>query len=317
MPDRRGKSPLLFLCKGGFSKHSLFFSECDIMRLNLNRPSILVSTMNEDQLIQKTHNLPSTVTSLKFDFAALGVKQGMVLLVHSSLRSIGWVCGGPVAVILALEELLGAEGTLVMPAHSGSMTEPSYWKHPPVPESWWPIIRRETPAFDTELTPTRLMGAIAETFRKQSGVSRSSHPSSSFCARGKYASEITSNHSLSFSLGEHSPLARIYDLDGSVLLLGVGYHNNTSLHLAESRASYGSKHLEKQGGPIMVDGARVWQEYQEDSSDDEDFEILGAAFEETRPHDVSVSKVGEAHSRLMRQRALVDYAAEWMTKNRK
>jgi aminoglycoside 3-N-acetyltransferase len=273
--------------------------------------------MTEEKAIQNTKSMPVTVKSLKLDFYRLGVKPGMVLLLHSSLSAMGWVCGGPVAVILALEEILGEEGTLVMPAHSGSMTEPSKWSHPPVPESWWPIIRGETPAFDAELTPTRLMGAIAETFRKQSGVLRSSHPSSSFCARGKHAAEITEGHSLSYSLGEHSPLARIYDLDGSVLLLGVGYHNNTSLHLAESRASYNSKHQEMNAGPILINGRRVWQEYEEFESDDEDFEILGTAFEKDRPRDVTVSKVGEAPARLMRQRALVDYAADWMSKNRK
>ncbi len=257
------------------------------------------------------------MASLRTDFMQLGVKPGMVLLLHSSLSALGWVCGGPVAIILALEEILGPEGTLVMPSHSGSMTEPSNWSHPPVPESWWPVIRNETPAFDPELTPTRLMGAIAETFRKQSGVMRSSHPSSSFCARGKYSVEITSNHSLSYSLGEHSPLARVYDLDGSVLLVGVGYHNNTSLHLAESRANYGSKHLEMNGGPISVNGSRVWQEYEEYASNDEDFEIIGSAFEKDRSEDVRFSRIGETQVRLMRQQALVDYATLWMTKNRK
>lgn len=273
--------------------------------------------MNEEKAIQKTDSMPLTVKTLKSAFSQLGVQPGMVLVLHSSLSSMGWVCGGPVAVILALEELLGLEGTLVMPSHSGAMSEPANWSHPPVPESWWPVIRNETPAFDPELTPTRLMGAIAETFRKQPGVMRSSHPSSSFCARGKYSAEIIGEHSLSYSLGEHSPLARVYDLDGSVLLLGVGYHNNTSLHLAECRANYGSKHLEMNGGPISVNGSRVWQVYEEDSSNDEDFEIIGSAFEKDRPQDVTVSRIGEAQVRLMRQQALVDYAALWMTKNRK
>ncbi len=258
-----------------------------------------------------------TMASLQCDFMQLGVKTGMVLLLHSSLSALGWVCGGPVAVILALEEILGPEGTLVMPSHSGGMSEPGNWSHPPVPESWWPVIRNETPAFDPELTPTRLMGAIAETFRKQSGVMRSSHPSSSFCARGKYSAEITGKHSLSYSLGEHSPLARVYDLDGSVLLLGVGYRNNTSLHLAECRANYGSKHSEITGSPISVNGSRVWQVYEEYASNDEDFEIIGSAFEINRPESVRSSRVGETQARLMRQQALVDYAASWMTKNRK
>ncbi|WP_258316933.1 AAC(3) family N-acetyltransferase, partial [Escherichia coli] len=62
--------------------------------------------------------LPVTVASLIEDFRNLGVQPGMTLLVHTSMRSIGWVSGGPVAVVLALEEALGPEGTLVMPAHT-------------------------------------------------------------------------------------------------------------------------------------------------------------------------------------------------------
>ena len=85
----------------------------------------------------ETTNFPATVPSLAADFAALGVQPGMVLIVHSSLKSLGWVNGGAVAVILALEQVLGAEGTLVMPTHSADNSDPAHWENPPVPESWW------------------------------------------------------------------------------------------------------------------------------------------------------------------------------------
>jgi aminoglycoside 3-N-acetyltransferase len=272
--------------------------------------------MTEEQAIEITTGSPLTVKSLKAAFRRSGISEGMVLLVHSSLSSMGWVCGGPVAVILALEETLGDTGTLVMPSHSGSLSEPSKWQHPPVPESWWPVIRSEMPAFDPGLTPTRKMGAVAETFRTQGGVLRSLHPSVSFSARGKYAAEITCGHSLDCSLGEHSPLARIYDLDGYVLLLGVGYMNNTSLHLAEYRAEFKGKSIIEDGAPVFVDGKRVWQGYKDIDAKDDDFELIGAAFEEDCSESVHKFMIGKAKARLMRQRSLVDYASEWMTKNR-
>jgi aminoglycoside 3-N-acetyltransferase len=272
--------------------------------------------MNEHQVVERTRNQPSpiTVTSLKGDLTALGVEPGMVLLVHSSLSSLGWVCGGAVAVIEALESVLTRDGTLVMPAHSGELSEPSYWVDPPVPKDWWQTIRETTPAFQTDLTPTRGMGIIPETFRKQDGVLRSYHPQVSFAAWGKYAKQITGHHSLEYALGETSPLARMYDLHGSVLLLGVGHGNNTSLHLAEHRANYASKKVSRQGAPVFVNGQRVWQTFDDIETDDDDFETIGAAFAQTRQE--QTGKVGLAKVRLFPQRELVDFAVRWMEQNR-
>ena len=68
--------------------------------------------MPESQVVHKTET-PVTVESLQADFEVLGIEKGMTLLVHSSLSAMGWVCGGPVAVIIALQEVLGETGTLV------------------------------------------------------------------------------------------------------------------------------------------------------------------------------------------------------------
>jgi aminoglycoside 3-N-acetyltransferase len=273
--------------------------------------------MTEQAAIEKTRDQlsPVTVDSLKKDLTALGVKPGMVLLVHSSLSSIGWVCGKSVAVIEALESVLTSDGTLVMPTHSGELSEPSYWQHPPAPETWWQTIRDKMPAFQSDLTPTRGMGLIPETFRKQSGVLRSYHPQVSFAAWGKYAKEITENHGLEFSLSEGSPLARIYDLQGHVLLLGVGHGNNTSLHLAEYRADYSSKKIIQQGAPIFLEGKRVWQTFEDIENDDEDFEEIGKAFAQQTGLG-RTGKIGQADAKLVPQREIVDFAVRWMEKNR-
>ena len=233
--------------------------------------------MSQGEVVQKTE-VPATIDSLQADFRALGIRSGMVLLVHSSLSAIGWVCGGAVAVIIALQEVLGETGTLVMPTHSTDLTEPSQWENPPVPESWWPVIRATMPAYDPDLTPTRSMGVIAETFRKQKGVLRSTHPHHSFCAYGHHASYITANHLLECGLGEGSPLARIYDLDGFVFLLGVGHDNNTSMHLAEYRATFPTKHTVQEGAPISITGARRWTTFENIDLDSSDFEQIGEAF---------------------------------------
>ena len=251
--------------------------------------------------------LPNTAASLKEDLQRLGLREGMTVIVHSSLKSLGWVCGGPVAVVNALMETVGKEGTIVMPTQSADLSDPSFWENPPVPEEWWETIRQEMPAFDPRTTPTLGMGSIVECFRTYEGVTRSYHPTTSFAAWGKHKAAITSEQSLSYSLGEESPLQKLYDLNAYVLLLGVGYGNNTSLHLAEHYAN--SCFTFRQCSPIMEEGKRVWKEYEEFIYDVDSFPELGKEYEQK--HEVSIGYVGKAESRLMPQRELVDFAKVW------
>jgi len=252
---------------------------------------------------------PRTRETLAADLRALGLQSSMVVIVHSSLSSIGWVNGGSVAVVQALLDVITPDGTLIMPAHSGEYSDPSHWQHPPVPEAWWQIIRETMPAFDPRVTPTRGMGRIAETFRTWPDAIRSMHPQDSFAAWSRHAEFITANHALDFGLGEQSPLARIYDLDGYVLLLGVPYGNNTSFHLGESRAPGGK--MVVQGAPIMENGQRVWKAFQALELDSDCFDELGADFEKVCP--VKIGLVGSATTRLFSQRAAVDFAQKWIT----
>lgn len=263
--------------------------------------------MNEKDVIQLTP-MPRTRISIARDLRALGVEAGMTLEVHSSLSQLGWVCGGPVAVVQALMDVLTQEGTLMMPTHSSNYTDPAQWRNPPVPEEWWPIIYEQMPAFDPHTAPSWLMGQIAETFRTSPGVLRSDHPMDSFAAWGRYAHTLTANHSLDNGLGEQSPLGRLYDLHGHVLLLGVGYNRCTSFHLAEYRAS--APQLVEQGSPIWENGQRVWKIYQDIELDDDQFPALGMAFEGTGL--VKTAKVGSAECKLFPQRPAVDFACEWL-----
>ena len=272
--------------------------------------------MPESHVVEKTKTL-ATVESLQADLKTLGIEKGMVLLVHSSLSAMGWVCGGAVAVIIALQKVLGETGTLVMPTHSTDLSDPSQWENPPVPESWWQTIRETMPAYDPDLTPTRSMGKIAETFRKQKDVLRSTHPQSSFCARGPQASYVIDNHALAFGMGENSPLARIYDVDGFVLLLGVGHSRNTSIHLAEYRADFPTKRVVEEGAPVSQDGSKIWTTFEDIDVDASDFDRIGADFLRSDAGQVvRQGKVGIADCQLMPQRAIVDFAVGWIEKSR-
>jgi len=269
--------------------------------------------MNERNSIDAAAS-PATATSLLAELRALGVGEGMTVMVHASLSSLGYVVGGAHALVDTLLAAVGPRGTIVMPTHSTDLTDPGAWQNPPVPESWWEPIRAEMPAYDPVMTPPRSMGAVVECFRHVPGVLRSGHPTVSAAAVGPNAEFVTADHRLPDGLGEYSPQARVYDLDGSVLLLGVGHGNNTSLHLAERRSAPADAVHRPQSSPVIVEGERRWVTYDCLDDDPSDFEAIGEAFAAAGYQTSGAIGAGTGH--LMRSRAVVDFATEWMNQHR-
>lgn len=147
---------------------------------------------------------------IKFSLELMGIEKGDVVLVHSSLSSIGFVEGGTDAIIDAFLEAVGNEGTLAM----STLTD---WFRP----------------FNPETEPSAV-GKISEEFRKKSGTLRSKHPVHSIAASGKYAEYITSGHeNCQTGCGEGTPYLKIRDLNGKVILLGVDMDRNTLMHSLE------------------------------------------------------------------------------------
>ncbi|APW99187.1 AAC(3) family N-acetyltransferase [Halobiforma lacisalsi AJ5] len=268
-----------------------------------------------DPLPEERSSEPITVESLTTDLRDLGVAAGETVLVHGSLSSLGWVCGGAPAVVDALQRVLGEDGTLVMPTHSPGNRDPTNMGNPPVPDSWYDTVREEMPPYRPAVTPTQGIGAIAECFRSYPGVRRSAHPQHSFAAWGADAEFVTGDHPYDYSLGESSPLARVYDLEGRVLFLGTTHATNTSLHLAEYRAGIDIERT-SHASAVRVDGDREWVEWEDLDVDDGDFPDCGEAFERAHPDAFESGQVGVGDAKLLDQRPLVDFAVDWFEANR-
>ncbi len=146
----------------------------------------------------------------------LGLGSGDLVTLHSSLKSLGHVEGGAQAVIRALFETIGPDGTILMPAFS------------------FPLKSEEEPIFDVRQTPS-CVGLITEVFRREYATHRSIHLSHSYSAAGRLAAELTV-HPLDITpCGEDSPISKFLRRDGKILLLGVGYNACTAFHAVEER----------------------------------------------------------------------------------
>jgi len=146
----------------------------------------------------------------------LGVRPDGILLVHSSLSSLGYVSGGAHTVIRALLAAIGPDGTLVMPTHS------------------WDVMEAGCREFDVRGTPS-CVGAITEQFRKMPGVRRSLHPSHSVAALGPLAEQLGRNHEgCSTPCGEGTPYDTMLQRDGQILFLGTTLESNTAYHTIEA-----------------------------------------------------------------------------------
>lgn len=214
---------------------------------------------------------------------ALGVAPGGVLLVHTAFSKVKPVEGGPLALIEALRESIGPEGTLVMP----SMTDDD-----------------DSP-FDPKTTPCQGMGIVADTFWRLPGVVRSDNPHA-FAASGPKAIDILAPHPLDFPHGLDSPVGRVYELDGRVLLLGAGHDANTTIHLAESLAGVRyrlPKHL-----TVLEDGKPTRLDYVEIDHCCALFDLVGDWLDEKGLQSKGV--VGHAGAVLARSRDVVDVALE-------
>ena len=234
------------------------------------------------------HPKPISRTELAQQLRDLGVKRGGVLLVHCAFSHVKPIAEGPLGLIAALQEALGARGTLVMP----SMTDDD-----------------DTP-FDPQQTSCLGMGVVAQTFWQMPDVLRSDSPHA-FAALGPHAAQITLPHPIDVPHGLDSPVGRIYGLDGQVLLLGVGHDANTTIHLAESLA--GVRYRRKKSIVVNQGGKHTRLHYAEIDHCCQNFSLVDGWLAAKRLQQQGT--VGYAQARLIRAHDIVETVTEQLQAN--
>jgi aminoglycoside 3-N-acetyltransferase len=245
-----------------------------------------------------------------------GLSPGQIVLVHASLRRIGAMTDGAATLVAALREVVGDEGTIVVPTFTSwnSDTSRTYHAHTSRMGRIRAVLYRwAIPAFDVDKSSSIECGQLSEYLRRLPGAVRSAHPQTSFAALGRDAQWLMSDHALESHLGERSPLAKLFDAKAQVLLLGVGFDKCTAFHLAEYR--YQSEPPSARYGCAMkVDGRSTWCRYTDVVLDDSDFHECGQDMERTVY--IENGLVGNAVSRCFPLVEAVEYAKDWIREHR-
>ena len=255
-----------------------------------------------------------THSRLIADLTRLGLAPGQTVMLHASVKAIGWIVGGPDLVLEAILEVLGPEGTLMMLAS---------WEDNPYELSCWPQEAQqawldEGPAYDpaSSRADRREMGILTEYLRTRPGAVRSRHPFS-YVALGRLAAHLTGDQPWQYRDGHGSPLEKLCAAGGKVLLLGSPLTNVTLLHYAEFLARVPDKHIDRYRMPVLIDDEKSWMDFEEfDTTSgivdwpEDYFETIVKAYLEEDPS--LIGRVGYGHAHLFDAADLCRFAVEWM-----
>jgi aminoglycoside 3-N-acetyltransferase len=225
---------------------------------------------------------------ITLELRRLGLRAGDLVMAHSSLKSFGYVAGGAEAVVEGLLAAVAPGGTLLVPTFNHGTAA----------------------VFDPRVTRSG-SGAVTEAVRLRPEAVRSLHPSHPYAAIGPRAQELTAGHLEVGTFDPRSPLGKLADWGGWIVLLGVGMWANTCVHIGE--VAYGVHCLgyERERSLVRIDGevhavrTTLWRA---DGHCHVEGEPIDARL---RARDLVVDgKIGNAPVHLMRGRAVVETTAE-------
>lgn len=261
-----------------------------------------------------------THASLRSSVTRLGLRSGDLVMVHSSVRAVGPILGGPNEMIEALLETVGSSGTVMMyvdwedGAQRYTRTDRETTLSATEMDAW--------PAFDREKARAdRSYGILPEFLRTWPGARRSGNPGASVAAVGARAEWICADHPLDYGYGPGSPLAKLVEAQGRVLLLGSPLENVTLLHFSEDAARLPNKRVIRYREKLLRNGREEWVEMEEfdtadpvvDAAPEDHFDRLMRAYLEQT--DVPTGLVGDARAHLFGAEPLHSFAVDWLELN--
>ncbi|MBO7147381.1 MAG: AAC(3) family N-acetyltransferase [Lentisphaeria bacterium] len=207
---------------------------------------------------------------------SMGLKKGDKVLLHSSLVSLGTVEGGPDAVIDAFVDVIGKEGTLLVPVFTA-------------------------------------LGVITDTLKKRPGAVISPCPVGTLAAIGADSETLCRDHwKAETAHGKDTPFTRLADMNGYVCLLGVDQDRNTTLHGVESLLEL--PYLNNTTQTFMTpDGETVTKTWKYYPGPHRDFIGLDRYFREAGA--LKITRIGNAQVRLIKAKDLFEIGLQLGSKD--
>ncbi len=160
---------------------------------------------------------------IKKCLTGLGLKTGDIVIVHSSLSSVGHIEGGADTLVDVFLETIGNEGTLVAPVSAS-------------------------------------LGIFTQTLKNRSEALTSDCPLGTVAAIGADAEFICRDHwKADTAHGHDTPYLKIAGLGGYVCLLGVDQDRNTTLHSVEALLEL--PYLETKKARLENGNEKSWKYY--------------------------------------------------------
>jgi aminoglycoside 3-N-acetyltransferase len=256
-----------------------------------------------------------TRTDLRADLVRLGLAPGDLVMVHAAMRRVGPLLNGPDALIAAIRDVIGPDGTLIAYTDWDSIHTDLLDAAGRVLPEW----RDHVPGFDPAASRAiRDNGILAEFIRTTPGALRSANPGASVAAIGRLADWIVADHPQDYGYGPGTPLAKLVAAGGRVLMAGAPWDTMTLVHHADHLARLPGKRVLRYEVPFARDGGTEWRMIEEFDTTEPPVDGLPEDYIERIVTDFVAAghgregPVGNAPSLLVDAAPLCAFAVDWL-----